>query len=86
MRILVVAATEQEVSPLISEFGITLSESFGSAKAKRKGSETELFNNIPETELPKFEISLLITGVGMVATAFALGKHLALNTYNLVIT
>jgi len=28
---------------------------------------------------------VLITGVGMVATAFALGKHLALNQYDLVI-
>jgi futalosine hydrolase len=29
--------------------------------------------------------NLLITGVGMVATAFALGKHLAINQYDLVI-
>jgi futalosine hydrolase len=28
---------------------------------------------------------LLVTGVGMTATAFALGKHLALNSYDLVI-
>jgi len=36
-----------------------------------------------EIEHPKFEI--LITGVGMVATAFALGRHLAVNQYDLVV-
>jgi nucleoside phosphorylase len=85
MRILVVAATEEEVSPLISEFGISISEFFGSAKADKKGIETELFNTKSEIEHPKFEISLLITGVGMVATAFALGKHLPSNRYDLVL-
>jgi futalosine hydrolase len=85
MRILVVAATEEEVSSLISEFGISISEFFGRAKAKKKGNETELFNTTSEIEHPKFEISLLITGVGMVATAFALGKHLSSNKYDLVL-
>src|ERR1700744_6481296 len=33
----------------------------------------------------KSEVEFLITGVGMVATAFELGKHLVLNQYDLVI-
>ena len=33
----------------------------------------------------KSNIDFLITGVGMVATAFALGKHLATNKYDLVV-
>lgn len=85
MRILVVAATEPEVSALISEFGISISDLFGSAQAKRKGQETELFSSTSEIEHPKFEISLLLTGVGMVATGFALGRHLANNKYDLVL-
>jgi futalosine hydrolase len=85
MRILVVAATEFEVAPVISEFGISIAEFFGSAKASKKDPETELFNITSEIEHPKFEISLLITGVGMVATAFALGKHLSANKYDLVL-
>src|ERR1700712_2540754 len=32
------------------------------------------------------EIAFLITGVGMVATAFSLGKHLAANEYDLVVS
>lgn len=85
MRILVVAATEEEVAAVISEFGISISDFFGSAKADKKSIETGLFNATSEIEHPKFEISLLITGVGMVATAFALGKHLSLNRYDLVL-
>ncbi|SHN35259.1 futalosine hydrolase [Mucilaginibacter sp. OK098] len=85
MRILVVVATEFEVAHVISEFGISISEFFGSAKADKKSIDTELFNTISEIEHPKFEISLLITGVGMVATAFALGKHLSANKYDLVL-
>jgi futalosine hydrolase len=85
MRILVVAATEDEVAPVISEFGISISDFFGSAKADKKGIETGLFNTTSEIEHPKFEISLLITGVGMVATAFALGRHLSSNKYDLVL-
>jgi len=33
----------------------------------------------------KSEVEFLITGVGMVSTAFALGRHLAINQYDLVI-
>jgi futalosine hydrolase len=35
--------------------------------------------------LPDFTVEVLVTGVGMVATAFALGKQLALNNYDLAI-
>ena len=35
--------------------------------------------------LNNHETEILITGVGMVATAFALGRHLSLNRYDLVI-
>jgi len=76
MRILVVVATEEEVSLLISEFGISISE-------LEENRNWKLFQFKSEIEHPKFEI--LITGVGMVATAFALGKHLALNQYDLVL-
>ena len=76
MRILVVVATEEEVSLLISEFGISISE-------LEENRNWKLFQFKSEIEHPKFEI--LVTGVGMVATAFALGKHLALNQYDLVV-
>lgn len=61
MRILIVAATEAEVAPLISEF------------------------DEPVPDGDPANCRLLITGVGMVATAFALGRHLASNTYDLAI-
>ena len=76
MRILVVVATKEEVMPLISESGIAISEIGGDQKP-------EPFNNKSEVEILKSEI--LITGVGMVATAFALGRHLATNKYDLVV-
>ena len=69
MRILLVAATPAELGPLISEFGISISE-----------LETRNCCQLPTTNC-----QLLITGVGMVATAFALGKHLASNNYDLVV-
>ena len=56
MRVLVVAATEPEVSGLNQESGIK-----------------------------NQDIEFLITGVGMVATAFVLGKHLTTHQYDLVI-
>jgi len=76
MKILVVAATEGEVSPLISDFGISISE-----LSAVERSETLHYKS--EIEHPKSEI--LITGVGMVATAFALGRHLAANQYDLIV-
>lgn len=42
--------------------------------------------NLPDQPfIETADFDVLITGVGMVATAFALGKHLDENTYNLVI-
>ena len=61
MKILLVAATSQEIEPLLS----ILKKSVGSIKSH--------------------EVDTLITGVGMVATAFNLGKHLALNTYHIAL-
>ena len=79
MNILVVAATREEVSILISNFECSISNSEGS---KSNFSETAGQINF-EIEHSKFEI--LITGVGMTATAFSLGRHLAANHYDLAI-
>jgi futalosine hydrolase len=59
MRILIVAATIEEVGSLKSEV-----ESWKDGNVK---------------------VDFLITGVGMVATAFAMGKHLANNDYEMLI-
>ncbi len=78
MRILVVAATEAEVGPLISELRITnydLNDSEASPIVNRKSKIVNLQGGS----------SLLITGVGMVATAFSLGRHLAENQYDLAL-
>lgn len=70
MRILIVAATRPELEPLIETLGLQIKD------------EPDLF-------LPRHtsvaNCSVLITGAGMVPTAFALGKHLPHNVYNLVI-
>lgn len=68
MRILVVAATLEEVSSLES-LVLSLESQVSSL----------------ETGLKTYNFELLITGVGMVATAFALGKHLTTNHYDLVL-
>jgi futalosine hydrolase len=73
MNILVVAATREEVSILVGR-GV-----FGSGS--RIAPETSHFD--PRTLIPAPH--LLITGVGMTATAFALGRHLATNHYDLAI-
>ena len=75
MRILVVVATIEEVGNLISEFGFSISDF--------KKNEDQL--PTAPCQLLTANCSLLITGVGMVATAFALGQHLATNTYDLVL-
>ncbi|WP_295769657.1 futalosine hydrolase [uncultured Mucilaginibacter sp.] len=79
MNILVVAATREEISGVISEFGGQVLDSavanpFTGHAINQKNSE---INH------PKPNIS--ITGVGMTATAFALGRHLATNQYDLAI-
>ncbi len=43
--------------------------------------EVEELNSVIKTE----DLELIITGVGMVSTAFALGRHLASNSYDLAI-
>lgn len=73
MRILFVAATGMEVGGFILDFGFRISDS-----EKKNIFKTA---NAPEG----ITNSLLITGVGMVATAFALGKELATNQYDLAI-
>jgi futalosine hydrolase len=70
MRILLVAATEPEVQSLKS-------------LVRSQNQETRVRNQ--DLELKTFDFELLITGVGMVAAAFALGKHLASNQYDLVV-
>jgi futalosine hydrolase len=61
MKILIVAATEAEISPTLAHFQLT-----------------------PDSFIETENIDVLITGVGMVATAFALGKTLN-NKYSLVL-
>ena len=83
MNILVVAATREEIEPLISEFGgSTWDLTTVGHITERNGSEAGNQNK-SKIEHSKFEI--LITGVGMVATAFALGRHLAIHQYDLAI-
>ena len=48
-------------------------------------SEVERLTNKPDLGLSTPDFRLLITGVGMVATAFALGRELATNQYDLAI-
>jgi futalosine hydrolase len=76
MKILVVAATKEEVGILV-ESGVI-----------GAGSEETTLNPGLSTPTPRTSHpapSLLITGVGMTATAFALGRHLANNRYDLAI-
>jgi futalosine hydrolase len=73
MRILFVAATGMEVGGFILDFGFRISDSEKKNVFKTSSAAKDATN------------SLLITGVGMVATAFALGKELAANQYDLAI-
>ena len=70
-------ATEEEVGSLKS-------------KVRSQNQESRLKNQDLENEaqypgLKTLDFELLITGVGMVATTFALGRHLASNQYDLVV-
>jgi futalosine hydrolase len=82
MKILVVAATEAEVGPLISELRIT---NYDFSEEDTIIPNPEIVNSKSEIVNLNYNSSLLITGVGMVATAFALGRHLAANQYDLVV-
>lgn len=72
MYILIVAATVTEVGPLCAELGIVPSS--GSTKA------FSLYNSPFRPH-----ISVLITGVGMLATCFALTQVIALQSYQWVV-
>jgi len=71
MRILIVAATQPEVEPLMETLGMNKDEDEANLFTTRHASIANC--------------SVLITGVGMVPTAFALARHLPHNVYNLVI-
>jgi len=70
MNILVVAATREEVGILVDSCQLTV------VSDQEAGQATGSSQQSPR---------LLITGVGMTATAFALGMHLATNHYDLAI-
>jgi futalosine hydrolase len=73
MKVLFVAATGMEVGGFILDFGFRVMD------AEKKNVYT-----IPN-EKNAAHNSLLITGVGMIATAYALGKELATNQYDMAI-
>ncbi|MBS1502321.1 MAG: futalosine hydrolase [Bacteroidetes bacterium] len=75
MRILFVAATEAEIGKLIADLRFAVYDCDQGANISCELRDA--YN--------RHEISTLITGVGMVATAFSLGKHLATNQYDLAI-
>lgn len=70
MNILVVAATRSEIEPLLSVVGSELSVA---------GNQSYSLTT------HNAQLTTLITGVGMVATAYALGRHLAVQPYDLAI-
>ena len=67
MRILIVAATREEIPDLIYDLRFTI---FDFEKGGRPAIST----------IANIKIDILITGVGMVATALAMGRHLSANT------
>ncbi|MCX6243588.1 MAG: futalosine hydrolase [Bacteroidetes bacterium] len=69
MKILIVAATMFEVRPLLDHFAFI-----------RKEDET-----LSNYQFRNVAVDLLVTGIGMTATAFHLGKQLAGKSYDLVI-
>jgi futalosine hydrolase len=71
MRILIVAATMPEVAPLVEALSLQKGEDEDNLYATRHASIANC--------------SVLITGAGMVPTAFALARHLPHNVYHLVI-
>jgi len=65
MKLLIVAATLQEIQPLVSAFSIS--------------------SDTAEKDIGKHSVKVLITGPGMVPTAYSLGSHLAKWSYDLAI-
>ncbi|MFN7691313.1 MAG: futalosine hydrolase [Bacteroidota bacterium] len=70
MKILIVSATAAEIAPLLSFLG---------------EPNEQVDNKFCQYQLEQHEIHLLITGVGMLFTAFFLGRQLALNKYDYAI-
>ncbi len=85
MRILVVAATMEEIDLLISELRITNYDSNPVGRNEAIAESDKIVNRKSEIVNLSQNISVLLTGVGMVATAFELGRHLVVNTYDLAI-
>lgn len=75
MRILFVAATEAEIGKLIADLRFA---NYDCDQGSHISCELR-------DAYARHDISTLITGVGMVATAYTLGKHLATNKYDLAI-
>jgi len=69
MYILIVCATSIEIEPLISEFEFVFQ--------KNKNLKTYCYR--------EFQIDVLVTGVGMVATSFLLGKTLQAYNYDIAL-
>jgi futalosine hydrolase len=91
MRVLVVAATALEVAPLQPEIAALESGAFNLRwQTEKQGRGTDphpgrTAHQMLDNGRYTHNIKVLITGVGMVATAFALGSHLAKNEYDLAI-
>jgi futalosine hydrolase len=75
MRILVVAATEPEIGKLIADLRFSVYDCDQGANISCELRDA----------YQRHDITTLVTGVGMVATAYSLGKHLAANRYDLAI-
>jgi futalosine hydrolase len=69
MKILIVSATKSEIKPLLDHFSFV-----------RKDDDT-----LSHFQYRNIAVDILITGIGMTATAFHLGQHLANTEYDLVI-
>ena len=80
MRILIVSATELEIAALKNEV-----EKLNLEHGKDIFNAKYHINNQVNTYLKYPEIYFEVTGVGMVAMAVCLGKHLANNQYDLAI-
>lgn len=65
MQILLVSATQGEITPLVERLGKAI-------------SSNKYYHN-------SLVVDILVTGVGMTATAFALGKHLVGKNYDLAV-
>lgn len=81
MHILIVAATRAEIGPLIE----ILEVKAGGWSTEDDGGSIDAVDDNLQFEIENSTFEILITGVGMVATAYALGRQLAQAHYDLVI-